>query len=93
MGFQDRPAKNALDFMLKVAPMRECGRQHKAWGGEPRGSQQLRSQSPPSGRQPAVCRPFHGLVGILGTVSQGSAFGFTLGFMLPPAFAGWKKGF
>jgi hypothetical protein len=35
------------------------------------------------------CRPFHGLNGAP-NLTQGFAFGYTLGFMLPPASRAWK---
>jgi len=36
------------------------------------------------------CRPFHGLDGVL-NLTQGSASGSTLGFMLTHAAAGFRK--
>ena len=38
------------------------------------------------------CRPFHGLDGVL-NLTQGSAFGSTLGFMLTPAPRALEKSF
>jgi len=37
-----------------------------------------------------VCRPFHGLDGPP-NLTQGFAFGSTLGYMLPPASRAWKN--
>jgi hypothetical protein len=37
-----------------------------------------------------VCRPFHGLDGAP-NLTQGFAFGYTVGFMLPPASRAWKN--
>jgi len=59
-------------------------------GRKPQESVSKALRSPRSGRQPWGCRPFHGLDGAP-NLTQGFAFGSTLGFMLSPASRAWKN--
>jgi hypothetical protein len=65
-------------------------RKHEAWGVSPRRA--VVKDPKPTKWATAVCRPFHGLDGAP-NLTQGSAFGYTLGSMLAPAPRALEKRF